>query len=303
MGGLYRRQDRELHGKVTGRLSEHGDMWTRIGEKSSPETGCATIESAENTPQPRQAGDGEQMRSFSTTLQDARVRLALLAALFGSYFGSLWLGSLHFPHAYDWRRNVISNLLSPRDNPQWYWLPSVGVAIAGLCMLQLGVWIEREMGDSGSKLARCVRRPAFLIGIGCLILSALIVPQHIHPVLGTRHLHEILARTSAAGLGVGMICACMSAVQAGDEERLRRLRTVRTIWRALTVPPILGAVGSGLIVGLARWHGMGTGAADFFRGTVFWHLAFWEWVGSVAVFLFFASPVMILGSRARETAA
>jgi hypothetical protein len=75
------------------------------------------------------------MRSFSTIIEDSRTRLAVLAVLFGSYFGSLWVGSLHFPHAYDWRRNVISNLLSPRDNPQWYWLPSVGVAVAGLCML------------------------------------------------------------------------------------------------------------------------------------------------------------------------
>src|SRR5271168_2863618 len=117
-------------------------------------------------------------------------RLLLLAALFASYFGSLWAGSLHFPHTYDWRRNVISNLLSPRDNPHWYWLPSVGVAVAGLCMLQLGAWIERELDDSTSNLARRVRRPAFLIGIGCLILSALVVPQHVHPVLGTRHAHE-----------------------------------------------------------------------------------------------------------------
>ena len=52
-----------------------------------------------------------------------RARLALLAALFVSYFGSLWVAALHFPHGYDWRGNVISNLLSPRDNPQWCWLP------------------------------------------------------------------------------------------------------------------------------------------------------------------------------------
>jgi hypothetical protein len=229
------------------------------------------------------------------------MRLALLAVLFGSYFGSLWAGSLHFPHTYDWRRNVISNLLSPRDNPHWYWLPSVGVAIAGLCMLQLGAWIERELGDANGKLARRVRRPAFLVGIGCLILSALVVPQHIHPVLGTRHAHEVLARTSAAGLGVGMLCACAAGVASTDDARRRRLRTVRNIWRAVTLPPILGAVGSGLIVGLARFHGLGAGPADFFRGTLFWHLAFWEWVGSVAVFLFFASPVVMLGEPVKAT--
>jgi hypothetical protein len=57
-----------------------------------------------------------------------------------------------------------------------------------------------------------------------------------------------------------------------------------------------------LIVALARFHGLGAGPADFFRGTVFWHLAFWEWIGSVAVFLFFAGPVLMLGEQVKETA-
>jgi hypothetical protein len=225
-----------------------------------------------------------------------RMRIALLAMLFASYFGSLWVGSLHFPHVYDWRRNVISNLLSPRDNPGWYWLPAAGVAVAGLCMLPLGAWIERELGDGGSKVMRRVRRPALLVGIGCLILSAIIVPQHTNPVLWMRHAHEVFARTSAAGMGVWMLCACGSG---GDEDGARR-RRLRTIWRAVTVPPILGAVGSVLIVALARWTGLGTEAADAFRGTMFWHLAFWEWLGSVAVFLFFASAVMMLGTAKEE---
>jgi hypothetical protein len=39
---------------------------------------------------------------------------------------------------------------------------------------------------------------------------------------------------------------------------------------------------------------LAAGPAGYFRGTVFWHLAFWEWMGSAAVFLFFASPVLLL---------
>ena len=65
----------------------------------------------------------------------------LLGLLFGFYFGGLGLGAAHFPHGYDWRRNVISNLLSPRDNPGWYGAPVLGVAMAGLCMMALMVWI------------------------------------------------------------------------------------------------------------------------------------------------------------------
>jgi hypothetical protein len=42
---------------------------------------------------------------------------------------------------------------------------------------------------------------------------------------------------------------------------------------------------------------MGAGTAGFFRGTAFWHLAFWVWMGSVAVFLFFASAVGMLRGK------
>jgi len=230
-------------------------------------------------------------------LSSPRVRLALLAVLFASYFGSLWAGALHFPHGYDWRRNVISNLLSPRDNPGWYWLPSAGVAIAGLCMAPLAAWIERALGDAASPLARRVRRAAFRVGIGCLILSAVVVPRHAHPLLGLRHAHEMLARTSAAGLGIGMLCALAGAGprRGGTAERARRLRVLRILWSVATLPPIVGAVASGLVVALARWQGHG--AAEYFRGTVFWRLAFWEWAGSAGVFLFFASGVLLLAGN------
>ena len=225
---------------------------------------------------------------------EIQVRLALLAMLFASYFGSLWAGSLNFPHGYDWRKNVISNLLSPRDNPDWYWLPSMGVALAGVCMLPLAAWIENELGDGDTRLARRVRRPAFLLGIGCLILSALVVPQHVHTVLGLRHAHEMLARSSAVGLGVGMLCACQSPMFKNPDGLSKRLRVLRLMWRLATLPPIAGAVGSGVVVALARLHSAGGGAAATFRGTMFWHLAFWEWAGSAGVFLFFASAVTLL---------
>jgi len=217
-------------------------------------------------------------------------------ALFGTYFGSLWLGAMHFPHGYDWRRDVISNLLSPRDNPGWYWVASAGVALSGLCMLPLAAWLEVALGDGGSKLARWVRRPAFLVGMVCLIASALVVPQHVYMVIGMRHAHEALARVSAAGLGIGMLCACRGAT--GETGRLAALRI---IWRVVTVPPVAGAAGSGLVLGLSHLHWMPQAATAYLRATVLWHLSFWEWVGSVTVFLFFLAAVGLLGRE--ETAA
>jgi hypothetical protein len=217
-------------------------------------------------------------------------RLLLLAALCAFYFGSIWIAAIHFPHPYDWRRNVISNLLSPRDNPGWYWLPSAGIALAGLCMLPLAAWIDQALGDGASKLARRLRRPAVLLGIGCLILSAIVAPQHAQRIAGLRHAHEALARTSAMGLGIGMLCACRG--RAGEDGRRTALRR---IWRVIALPPVIAAAVSGLVVALGHLHWLGPGPVAYLRATVFWHLSFWEWVGSGVVFLFFAAGAGMLG--------
>jgi hypothetical protein len=226
--------------------------------------------------------DGDVMKGLISLIR--QMRWVLLAGLFVSYFGSLWVGAMHFPHGYDWRRNVISNLLSPRDNPEWYRVPSVGVATAGVWMVLLGIWIESELGETGGLNWR-VRRGAFLAGVGCLVLSALVAPQHVHTVMGLRHAHELLARTAAVCLGVGMLCAC----GAPTERMGGNWRALRIGWGLATVPPIVGAVGSGLVVAAGRMGGLGM--AELLKGTVFWHLAFWEWVGSGAVFMFFACGV------------
>lgn len=217
-------------------------------------------------------------------------RLLLLAALCASYFGAIWIAALHFPHAYDWRRNVISNLLSPRDNPGWYWLPSAGVALSGLCMLPLAAWIEQALGDGESKLARRLRRPAVLVGIVCLSLSAVVAPQHAQRIARMRHAHEALARTSALGLGIGMLCACRG--RAGED---RRRMALRRTWRVIALPPVIVAALSGLVVASGHLHWLGPGAVGSLRATILWHLSFWEWVGSGVVFLFFAAGVGFLG--------
>jgi hypothetical protein len=230
------------------------------------------------------------------------VRWALLGLLFLSYFGTLWVAALHFPQGYDWRRNVISNLISPRDNPQWHWLPSIGIVVAGGCMLLLGLWIDGQLGARESGRAGKLARWSFVGGTLCLILSAIVVPQHVHPALGLRHAHELLARTSAVGLGLAMLFACAISIPHSAPHELRILRA---IWRAVTLPPLLGAIGSGLMVAVTRLFHPGTKgvqALALFRDSIFWHLAFWEWTGSVAVFLFIASAVILLGGRNPGTA-
>jgi hypothetical protein len=95
-----------------------------------------------------------------------------------------------------------------------------------------------------------------------------------------------------------MLSACGSpGLEFGTAQTRNRLRALRAIWCGVTWIPLLGAAGSGILVALAHFHALPLAAAEFFRGTVFWHLAFWEWAGSAAVFLFFATPVLILGRR------
>ena len=238
------------------------------------------------------------LTGLSSFVRRRWVRFALLAALALSYFGSLWLGALQFPHPYDWRRNVISNLLSPRDNPTGYWLPTLGISIAGFCMLPLAAWIDAELGSHRPGLGARLRRPALLMGIVCLVLAAIVSPQHIRPVLGMRHAHEVLARTSAAGMGISMLAACASL---GGNNVERRLRGLRRMWQVTVWPAMAFAVSTGVIVATSRWIGTGT-AAMWFRSTMFWHLAFWEWSGSVVVFFFFLWPVFMLGDDDRASA-
>jgi hypothetical protein len=45
------------------------------------------------------------------------VLAVLLGLIFLSFFGTLGASASMFPGNYDWRYRVISNLLSPRDNP------------------------------------------------------------------------------------------------------------------------------------------------------------------------------------------
>lgn len=242
---------------------------------------------------------------FSLPMHRRVVRCGLLGATCALYFGSLALAALLFPRAYDWRANVISNLLSPRDNPHYYWVASCGVALAGLGMLPLLLWIEEELGDPRSRLTRYVRKPGFLAGAACLVLAAIVVPQHVHPILGLRRLHEILARTAAGGLIAGMLCACWSlAMQARNAlpPDRRRLRLVSASWNLVIVLPIGGLLASTALLLLAKtsWFPYGPALGHALRDTMWWRLAFWEWFGSAVVFFFLASSVLWLAPELAE---
>ena len=57
---------------------------------------------------------------FHAVLYRKPVLVVLLGLIFLPFFGTLGLSASMFPENYDWRYRVISNLLSPRDNPNHY---------------------------------------------------------------------------------------------------------------------------------------------------------------------------------------
>src|SRR2546430_11061271 len=70
----------------------------------------------------------------------------LLALIFFAFFGTLTASAWMFPKNYDWRYRVISNLLSPRDNPSHYWMAAGGLALTGLLMLPFAGYLRRHLG-------------------------------------------------------------------------------------------------------------------------------------------------------------
>lgn len=206
------------------------------------------------------------------------------------------MAAAHCPEPCDWRTRVISNLLSPRDDPQYYRLPSLGIALAGLLMLPLARYGTVRLAAASKPWARA-GGGAFAAGLVALTLSALVVPQHVRLTLGFHRLHEFLARLSALGIACAMLCCCLCAALDRRRPGGRRLDArLLPLWLLLTLPPIAGVLTSEALLLLAGAHAPWSGALrEALRGAVvWWHLGSWEWVASAKVFLFLLVSVLLL---------
>src|SRR6516165_2000111 len=218
-----------------------------------------------------------------------RILGALLVLIAVSFFGSLAMAARMFPHNYDWRYRVISNLLSPRDNPNHYWLAASGLTLTGLFMLPFAGHLQRHLGVISPVAARTTAW-TFAAGIVALICACFVVPQHMHEVLGVRRLHELLGRSAAGFLAIGMLCGCWCSWKGRNLFALRLF----WVWSLVTLLPLVGIFFSESLLFLTRlklsWAVPIRGAL---RHSVFWHLGFWEWTGAVAVFLFLCAAVFL----------
>ena len=217
----------------------------------------------------------------------------LLALIFLSFFGTLTVSAWMFPQNYDWRYRVISNLLSPRDNPNRYWLAASGLVLTGLLMLPFAGYFRRDLGVIAPRAAN-LGAATFMLGIIALICACFVVPQHTHEVLGVRRLHELLGRSAAGFLAMGMLCGCWCAWKG------RSLFAPRLfwVWSSVTLLPLIGTFFSESLLVLTRLKpSWAVPIHSALCHSVFWHLGFWEWTGAVAVFVFLCAAVFLTPPR------
>jgi hypothetical protein len=217
----------------------------------------------------------------------------LLTLIFLSFFGTLTVSAWMFPQNYDWRYRVISNLLSPRDNPNHYWLAASGVAITGFLMLPFAEYLRRLLGVIAPHSAN-LSAATFTVGIIALICAGFVVPQHTHDVLGVRRLHELLGRSAAGFLALGMLFGCWCAWKG----RCLLAPQLFWVWSSVTVLPLLGIVFSESLLLLIRLQSAwAMPIRSALRHSVCWHLGFWEWTGAAAVFVFLCAAVVLTPPR------
>jgi hypothetical protein len=213
------------------------------------------------------------------------------------------IGILLFPGPYDWRTRVISHVISPRHNPEGYWVPALGLAVAALLALPFAGYVERRLRPITPRLARWAR-VAFALGF--LLVWSIVVPQYTEPVPGLRRLHETLARVSAACTSFGVVCCCLCALRDrlacfGGRQLLHR--GLALCWTSCTlVPVICGVLIGAVVIGRKVDHPWAGYVCGLLQSTMLWQLAFWEWVGVVILFAFLFLSVLWLPAQAGSPA-
>ena len=243
------------------------------------------------------------------------ILVVLLVLICLSFFGTLYLSARMLPENYDWRYRVISNLLSPRDNPNHHWLSACGIALTALLMLPFAGYLQRNLEGASPRVAR-VSGAAFVAGVIALVCTCLVVPQHVHAPFGIRRLHEFLARSSAGCLAIGMLCGCWCAWKGRRQSGAIRIARYRVhmpsrlgkaqragagfpaglflAWSLVTVLPLTGLFVSECLLLLTRWKPLWAAPIrNLLRHSVLWHLGFWEWTGAAAVFVFLCASVFL----------
>jgi len=221
------------------------------------------------------------------------ILFVLLPLIFISYFGILGLAVWLYPEAYDWRYHSISRLLYPRNNPEFHYIASISVAISGVLMIPFAGYIRRRL-HGAVPTAATVGAAVYFGGCVCLTLAGLIASHPAHGTSRVPKLHEILARLSVIGIGVGMVvfntCVNKAYFRRASETTSHR-RGLLVSWNLLTLPAVLVTV-AWLVIRVFLKRSGPTHQAIVTSAV--WHLGFWEWIGSVAIIAFLVCAVLFL---------
>jgi hypothetical protein len=236
---------------------------------------------------------------FSGDIRQRTLLFVLFPLVVVSYFGVLALAVMLFPGAYDWCTMSISKLLYPRLNPQFHYIAAIGIAVTGLLMIPFAGYIHRR-SRTVSPIAAAVAAALFIGGCICLIFAGLVSSHPLHGGSPVPRLHEQLARAAAIGIGVGSIVfdACVIKGYFNPATTAKRYRRSLVIsWNLLVLPAIL--VLALRLVMFARLASLDPFYRAW-RGSVAWHLGFWEWVGSAAVILFLLCSAWLLPEHTND---
>ncbi len=213
-----------------------------------------------------------------------------------SYFGTLAIAAWFSPEVYNWRHQAISRLLYPGSDPEFHSIASLGIAFTGLMMIPLVGYIRTRLRGVSASMVDA-GASAFGSGAIYLVLAGLIVSHPASGISPFPKLHEILARTAAFALGAGMLVLWGSAARGyfGSSKRAHQWRWLLVCWTLLTLPAFLIVI---LRLAAGARFDWSNPLYRALENRSLWHLGFWEWVGSAAVFLFLLSGALFLQDRA-----
>jgi hypothetical protein len=219
-----------------------------------------------------------------------------LPVSFISLFGTLIAAAFFFPKRYVWHTSSISTLTSPSDNPGGCWLPAVGIIAAMLLALPFAGYLRQGLRNTMPRLARCA---GLAFAFGFVLMAVSMIAQGAQQFVSFQWMHWVLATTAAVFFFLGMLC-CVTCAVADQVPYFGGRRTLPKAlvcwWGLLTGTPVLILVALGLLKLLGQFGGQ-VWAEEFrqsFRQTIFWHLAFWEWLGAALAFAFLTGTVLLL---------
>jgi hypothetical protein len=215
-----------------------------------------------------------------------------------SHYGVLGLAIWLYPEPYDWRYISISRLLYPRNNPTFYYVASISVVVSGVLMIPFAGYIRRRLRGA-SPVSGTVGAALYFVGCICLIPAGLIASHPAHGTSSLPKLHEMLARVSVIGIALGILvfnaCATRAYFHRADGNAPHR-RSLIVSWNLFTLPALLITL-AWLVIRVLLKRGPTRHAI---ATSPFWHLGFWEWIGSVAIIGFLMCAVLFLPERGTD---